>query len=357
MSEPKALGRYQIQGVLGKGAMGLVYDGLDPGLNRRVAIKTILTRKLDAEAARMVAVRFEREVRAVARLNHGNIVQVYDFGTEGDLAYIVMEYVQGKELKDHFDAKTPFDLKTVFRIMMELLDALEFAHEAGIIHRDIKPANVMLDAAGHAKLTDFGVARVVEPEGGAGDAGEATKVGTLVGTPSYMSPEQMQGSAIDRRTDIFSAGIVFYEFLTGRKPFEGTQWGLAQKIIQEDPVWPSALVQIPPEIDRVVARALAKLPEHRYQSARKFADALQRILEGKPPEDPGEAVPLPPSAAPAARGGDAGGQGSEAETEFWNEVKDSDDPEDLALYVEQFPRGKFVELAKEKIAALREESG
>ena len=201
--------------------MGLVYDGLDPGLNRRVAIKTILTRKLDAEAARMVAVRFEREVRAVARLNHRNIVQVYDFGTEGELAYIVMEHIQGKELKDSFDASEKFDLRTIFRIMLELLDALEFAHEAGIIHRDIKPANVMMDASGHPKLTDFGVARVNEPEG---PQAEATRVGTIVGTPSYMSPEQIQGQTIDRRTDIFSAGVLFYEFLTGKKPFEGTQW-------------------------------------------------------------------------------------------------------------------------------------
>jgi len=346
VDELKSLGRYQIQGVLGKGAMGLVYDGLDPGLNRRVAIKTILTRKLDAEAARMVAVRFEREVRAVARLNHRNIVQVYDFGTEGDLAYIVMEHIQGKELKDHFDANQRYDLKTIFRFMMELLDALDFAHEAGVIHRDIKPANVMLDASGHPKLTDFGVARVNEP---AGDQAEATKVGTIVGTPSYMSPEQIQGQKVDHRTDIFSAGVVFYQFLTARKPFEGTQWELAKKIIMEDPVWPSALMQIPPEIDRVVARALAKEPAHRYQTARQFANALQRILKGKQPEDPDLVLPPLPvaAAAPAPAPHD-----NEAEKEFWNDVKDSEDPEDLALYIEQFPSGAFVKLAQEKIAAL-----
>ena len=214
--------------------MGLVYDALDPGLNRRVAIKTILTRKLDAEAARMVAVRFEREVRAVARLNHRNIVQVYDFGTEGELAYIVMEHIQGKELKDSFDAGEKYDLRTIFRIMLELLDALEFAHEAGIVHRDIKPANVMMDASGHPKLTDFGVARVNEPEG---PQAEATRVGTIVGTPSYMSPEQIQGQTIDRRTDIFSAGVLFYEFLTGKKPFEGTQWVLASISARFLAVW------------------------------------------------------------------------------------------------------------------------
>jgi len=343
----KSLGRYQIRGVLGKGAMGLVYDGLDPNLSRRVAIKTILTSKLDKETARLYSMRFEREVRAVARLNHPNIVQVYDFGAEGDLAYIVMEFIQGKELQDYFEKNERFDVKTIFRLMNELLDALHFAHEAGIIHRDIKPGNVMVDAGGHAKLTDFGVARVTDPDG---PQGEATRVGAMVGTPSYMSPEQIQGQTLDRRTDIFSAGIIFYQFLTGKKPFEAAnQWGLQAKIIQEDPVWPSSLVQVPPEFDRIVARALAKDVEQRYQSARSFADSLKRILEGKPPEDPDEVLsqPLPamPSPAPSA-------QETEAEAEFWDEVKNSDDPEDLKLYVEQFPRGKFVEQAKKKIVAL-----
>ena len=227
-----------------------------------------------------------------------------------------------------------------------MLDALEFAHEAGIIHRDIKPANVMIDADGHAKLTDFGVARVTEA---GGNQAEATRIGAMVGTPQYMSPEQVQGQTIDRRTDIFSAGIIFYQFLTGKKPFEGTQFALQQKIVMEDPVWPSAIMQVPPEYDRVVARALAKDVEQRYQSARGFADALKRILEGKAPEDPNEVLknPLPAVPPPAASA-----QNSEAEAEFWDGVKDSDDPEDLKLYVEQFPRGKFIEQAKRKIAAL-----
>jgi serine/threonine-protein kinase len=338
VSDPKTLGRYQIKGVLGKGAMGLVYDGLDPKLKRRVAIKTILTRKLDGEAARMIKVRFEREVRAVARLNHPNIVQVYDFGAEGDLAYIVMEFIQGKELKDYFAANERLDLATIFGLMIGLLDALEFAHEAGVIHRDVKPANVMVVNGAQAKLTDFGVARFTEPQGA---ELEATRAGTIVGTPSYMSPEQIQGQALDRRSDVFSAGVLFYQLLTWRKPFTGTEWELAKKIIDEDPVWPSALVEIPPEIDRVVARALAKRREDRYQSARKFADALRRMLEGKAPEDPDETQPLPAT------------QASEAEKEFWDGVKDSDDAEELALYIEQFPRGAFVDLARRRIEALR----
>jgi serine/threonine-protein kinase len=343
VKELKSLGRYQIKGVLGKGAMGLVYDGLDPTLDRRVAIKTILTSTVDEATARHYSMRFKREVRAVARLNHPHIVQVYDFGTEGELAYIVMEYIEGKELKDYFDAKHPFDLATIFRLMLELLDALDFAHEAGVIHRDVKPANLMVDAAGHAKLADFGVARVTETDG---EQGEATRAGAMIGTPSYMSPEQIQGQSIDRRTDIFSAGILFYQFLTGKKPFEGGQWELAKKIVQDDPVWPSALVQIPPAIDRVIARALAKAPEKRYQTARKFAESLKRIREGKPPEDPDEVLAEPPA-----------GAGSEAETEFWNEVKDSKDPDELALYIEQFPAGVFVELARRKVAELSGKKG
>jgi eukaryotic-like serine/threonine-protein kinase len=336
MEELKSLGRYRIQGVLGKGAMGLVYDGVDPTLDRRVAIKTILTGTLDEATAKHYAMRFRREVRAVAKLNHPHVVQVYDFGTEGDLAYIVMEYVEGKELKDYFEAKHPFDLGTIFKLMIQLLEALDFAHEAGIIHRDVKPANIMIDAAGNAKLADFGVARVTEPEGG--DAAEATRAGAMVGTPSYMSPEQIQGQKIDGRSDIFSAGVLFYQFLTGRKPFEGTGFALARKIVQEDPAPPSTVVQIPPVIDAVVAKALAKDVDARYPNARSFAAALKRIMEGKAPED------LPAKA-------NAGN--SEADKEFWEGVKDSDDPDELELYIEQFPQGAFVELARRRMSELK----
>ena len=327
MGELKSLGRYQIRGVLGKGAMGLVYEGHDATLNRRVAIKTIQTSDLDEATAKHYEKRFQREVRAVARLNHPHIVQVYDFGNEGELAYIVMEYIDGKELKDYLDAKESFDLPSIFRLMGELLEALEVAHQAGVIHRDVKPANVMLDAKRRAKLTDFGVARITE-----GDAASAdmTRAGQMIGTPSYMSPEQIQGQAIDRRTDIFSAGVLFYQLLTGRKPFEGAGFPLAKKIVQDDPTLPSAVTQLPPAIDRVVAKALAKAPGKRFQSAREFAEALALVRDGK-------AIP----------------EVNEAEQEFWNEVKDSDDPADVELYIAQFPQGAYLELARKKMAALR----
>ena len=254
-------------------------------------------------------------------------MQVYDFGTEGDLAYIVMEYIEGKELKDYLDAKEPFDLGTIFRLIGELLSALEFAHEAGVIHRDVKPANVMLDSGKRAKLTDFGVARITE---GDAESADMTRAGQLIGTPSYMSPEQIQGQTIDRRSDIFSAGVLFYQLLTGKKPFEGAGFPLAKKIVQDDPAPPSTLVQIPAPIDRVIARALAKAPEKRYQSAREFAEALERVRIGKP----------------------LGPEVGEAEQEFWNEVKDSVDPGDIELYVAQFPQGAFVELARKRMAEL-----
>jgi serine/threonine-protein kinase len=344
VSELKSLGRYAIKGVLGKGAMGLVYDGHDATLDRRVAIKTILTRSLDEATAKHYEMRFRREVRAVARLNHANIVQVYDFGTEGDLAYIVMEYIQGRELKDMLDAKEGLELGKIFKLMGELLDALDFAHEAGVIHRDVKPANVMIDAQGHAKLADFGVARVAES---GGDQAEATRAGAMVGTPSYMSPEQIQGQAIDRRTDIFSAGILFYQLLTGQKPFDGTGFALARKIVQDEPRPPSSIVQIPDVIDSVVARALAKEAEKRYQTARAFAGDLKLILEGKPPKE----------AAQPAKAASHSKAGGEADKEFWNEVKNSTDPDELELYLEQFPDGTFAGEAQKKLTELRAKKG
>ena len=226
-SDLKRIGRYDIDRVLGEGAMGVVYEGNDGRLHRKVAIKTILKSALDSDSAKEYSMRFAREAQAVARLNHPNIVQVFDFAEEGDVAYIVMEMVRGRELKTFFDAKERFEVKEVVHIMGELCEALHFAHEANIIHRDIKPANVMIESQGRVKLTDFGVARVIDADRTVSDR---TQAGAIVGTPAYMSPEQIQGNVIDRRTDIFSAGVILYEFLAGAKPFTGTgAWGIAKK--------------------------------------------------------------------------------------------------------------------------------
>ncbi|OGA24513.1 MAG: hypothetical protein A3I01_18045 [Betaproteobacteria bacterium RIFCSPLOWO2_02_FULL_65_24] len=374
----KRLGRYDIESVLGKGAMGVVYAGNDSRLQRKVAIKTILKSALDADTAKEYSMRFDREARAVARLNHPNIVQVYDFGEEDDIAYIVMEFIKGRELKDFFDAKERFEPKEVVHIMGELCEALHFAHEAGIIHRDIKPANVMIDSQGRVKLADFGVARITDADRG---TSEKTQAGAIIGTPAYMSPEQIEGADIDRRTDIFSAGIILYQFLTGEKPFtgEGT-WTIAKKILQDEPARPSSINKtISPAFDAVVNKALAKSVKDRFQTAQELGIALKRALEGKAPEDEEKTVvgfapsddatligapPLPAGGRPAAKLAGAaadstGGRAAQAtaaqemDLEFWRAIKDGDDPNDFELYVEQFPNGIYTALAKRKMAKLR----
>ena len=367
-AELKTLGRYNIERVLGKGAMGVVYEGVDPRLNRRVAIKTILKSNLDDDTAKDFAMRFVREAQAVARLNHPNIVQVYDFGEEQNVAYLVMEFIRGKELKNFFDANERFDLKEAVRIMSELCEALEFAHQAGIVHRDIKPANVMIDSQARTKLTDFGVARIQDTDK---TSVEKTQAGTMVGTPAYMSPEQITGGNIDKRTDIFSAGIILYQFLTGEKPFTGGgAWTIAKKIIQEDPPPPSSLNNaVTPLFDAVVNKALAKNVDERFQSARDLALALKRALDGRAADEDSDktvvgGAPMPamsprPSAAAASPESTKGGQtttgagNQEVELEFWRAIKDGNDPDDFELYVAQFPTGIYAALAKRKIAKLR----
>src|SRR5229473_496556 len=368
----KTLGRYNIERVLGKGAMGVVYEGVDPRLGRRVAIKTILKSHLDEDTGKDFAMRFVREAQSVARLNQPHVVQVFDFGEEGEIAYLVMEFIKGKELKTFFDANERFDLKEAVRIMAELCDALDFAHNAGIIHRDIKPANVMLDAQARTKLTDFGVARVQDSDK---TSVERTQAGTMVGTPAYMSPEQITGGNIDKRTDVFSAGIILYQFLCGEKPFTGSgAWTIAKKIIQEEPPLPSSLNNaITPIFDAVVNKALSKNPDTRFQSARDLGVALRRALEGKGIEDdfdktvagamtgeiaalarPAPAVAKAPAQESArTASGTQAGANQEVELEFWRAIKDGNDPDDFDLYVQQFPTGIYAALAKRKIAKLR----
>ena len=368
----KRLGRYDLLRVLGEGAMGVVYEALDPRLHRNVAIKTILTSRLDGESALQYSQRFMREAQAVARLNHPGIVQIHDFGEEGDIAYIVMEYVRGRELGSYFNSNRRFEVKEAARIMTELLDALEFAHQAGIVHRDVKPANVMIDLQGKVKLTDFGVARVVDADHTRAErAGvERTQAGAVIGTPAYMSPEQITGESVDHRTDIFSAGIIFYQLLTGEKPFSGTGgWTIAKKIVQDDPPLPSAInVTVPPLFDAVVHKALAKQVNERFQSAREFATALNLALAGKysevaaaptvlgPEARAAKAQSNPPAAVPRATPAQPKAPTSpgtqEVELEFWRAIKDGNDPEDFELYIQQFPSGIYANLARRKITKL-----
>ncbi len=280
MSELKQLGRYEIVRVLGSGAMGIVYEGLDTKLNRRVAIKTIIRNALvDPDQAADYSERFMREAQAVARLNHSNIVGVYDFGEESDVAYFVMEFVQGNELKQYLDSGVRFSLPKSLDLMIKLLDALEYAHSQGIVHRDIKPANIMIDKAGKLKLTDFGVVKFV-------DSHDGTMAGTMVGTPGYMSPEQILGTGVSPRSDIFAAGVVFYQLLTGQKPFTGDGiFAIQQKIVNEDPLPPSSIdPTLSPAFDQIISKALAKKPEQRYAHANDFAEDIRRCLSAGTPQ-------------------------------------------------------------------------
>ena len=275
------LGRYQIVRVLGRGAMGEVYEGLDPRLNRSVAIKVISTAvMLEPELRASYSARFIREAQAVARLNHPNIVTLYDFGEENGVAYMVMELVRGEELAAYFDMTQDFHLEFTLedavRMSCELLEALGYAHRNGVIHRDIKPANVMLSQDLRVKLTDFGVARMAA-------LGVDPSEGELVGTPSFMSPEQITGQAVGPQSDIFAVGIILYQFLTNERPFRGAgMFAVQQKILHEQPVPPSLLNPLlGPAFDRIVARALAKQPALRYPTAQAFRDDLQRALNGE----------------------------------------------------------------------------
>ena len=280
MSMPTKIGKYDICRELGKGAMGIVYEGYDPVIERTVAIKTIRREQLEQAQAAEILARFKREAQAAGRLNHPHIVAIYDYDEvvpEGDpeggrIAYIAMEFIKGKELKDHFEANERFAVKHIDRIMGELLDALDHAHKNGVVHRDMKPANVILLADGKVKVADFGIARI--------ETSELTQAGTMLGTPAYMSPEQFLGQPVDGRSDIFSCGVILYQFLTGEKPFTGTITTIMHKVLKEEPLPPSTLnVTLPPAWDAVVRKAMAKNPVERFQTAAEFGAAIRSAVQ------------------------------------------------------------------------------
>ena len=273
MDELERLGKYEIRSVLGKGAMGVVFKAFDPHIERAVAVKTIRKDMVDPELAREYMARFKNEARAAGRLHHPNIVGVYEFGEDESVAYIAMEYVEGAGLREYLNSRTSFDFGQLVALMTQLLNALEFAHERGVVHRDIKPTNLIVTKEGQLKVADFGVARV--------DASTLTSAGMVIGTPSYMSPEQCMGKETDARSDVFSTGIVLYELLTGQKPFNGSVATITYKICHEEPVPPSKLsaLKLPQAVDRMVRTALAKQPAERFQSARAFNDALREVAQ------------------------------------------------------------------------------
>ncbi|HYC37473.1 MAG TPA: serine/threonine-protein kinase [Usitatibacter sp.] len=275
MDHPKAIGKYSITRPLGKGAMGMVYEGFDPVIERKVAIKTILGEYLEASEMQEAVTRFKREAQAGGRLMHPGIVGVYEYAHEGEMAYIVMEYVEGEELKRALSSGKRYPLIEVFEIMKHLLGALDHAHKQGVVHRDIKPANLMILPGPKVKIMDFGIARL--------ESSNLTQVGTVVGTPTHMAPEQLMGVPADGRADLWASGVILYELLTGASPFlADTPAAVMHKVLQGEVTPPSAVdASLPAGFDGVVARALAKKAEDRFQSAREFQNALLAALQGK----------------------------------------------------------------------------
>src|ERR1700738_708885 len=303
-------GRYEIVGELGRGAMGVVYKATDPVIGRAVAVKTIKLSEEGTGLARPELLsRFQTEARAAGLLTHPNIVVVFDAGEEEGLYYITMELVEGKSVQALLDAGHAFPLPRVLRIMEQTCSALQFAHERNVVHRDIKPANIMLTGDDTVKVTDFGTAKILQ-------FGTVQQTAHVMGTPSYMSPEQVKGRAVDGRSDIFSLGVMLYEMITGEKPFPGQSiTTVIYKIVNEEPVPPRQInPSIHPGISAAVMKALAKDPETRYQSCRELLEDLRNYraagnVGGSPqstmvlgPGMPNATLPLG-GTAPGTRGG------------------------------------------------------
>ncbi len=292
------LGRYEIIGELGQGAMGVVYKARDPLIDRVVAIKTINLSQALEEREEYEA-RFYQEARAAGRLSHHNIVTIYDVGKSGDVAYIAMEFLQGRELRDILNEKSVLPLYQVLDIVAQVAQGLAYAHEHGIVHRDVKPSNIMIQKDGHVKITDFGIARMAS-------AAVRTQTGMVLGSPKYMSPEQVMGKLTDQRSDIFSLGVMLYEMLTGRPPFSGENVNaIMYQTLNAAPPQPSSLnPAVPDMLNFIVAKALAKKMDERYQNAAEFADDLRACRDSLPQEGALAAVAPPrpqpqPARAPA----------------------------------------------------------
>ncbi|HEX5337725.1 MAG TPA: serine/threonine-protein kinase, partial [Gallionella sp.] len=270
------LGRYRIEKELGKGAMGVVYYGKDPKIGRGVAIKTVaLSQEFEEDELEDVRQRFFREAETAGRLNHPNIVSIYDAGEEHDLAYIAMEFLKGKDLIPYTKPDNLLPLPTVMSIVARVADALDYAHRQNVVHRDIKPANIMYDPETDTpKVTDFGIARITDSN--------RTKTGMVLGTPSYMSPEQLAGKKIQGASDLFSLGVSLYQLACGKLPFAGDSMAqLMYRIANEAPTdILSVRADLPPCLVAIIDKSLAKRVEDRYASGAQMAEALRQCAAG-----------------------------------------------------------------------------
>ncbi|MFZ0770219.1 MAG: serine/threonine-protein kinase [Candidatus Sulfotelmatobacter sp.] len=268
-------GRYEILAELGRGSMGVVYKARDPKINRVVAVKTVSLEGQPAEEEREYRERFLREAEAAGRLSHPGIVTIFDVGEEPETRspYIVMEFVGGPSL----DKLRKIPLETALQLTLEMADALDCAHGQGVVHRDLKPANILLTQDGHAKIADFGVAKL--------NLANQTLGERVLGTPSYMSPEQLNGEAVDGRSDLFSLGVILYTILTGYRPFQGNSAATVSfKVVNREPVLATVLeTDLPAGLDFIIARAMAKDPAQRYQRGMEMVLDIQELREGREP--------------------------------------------------------------------------
>ncbi|HEX5363758.1 MAG TPA: protein kinase [Gallionella sp.] len=356
MEKPKKLGKYEIRRELGRGAMGVVYEAFDPLIERTVAIKTILKSSIDKSEVEEAFNRFRREARAAGRLSHPKIVAIYEYGEDDDMAFIVMELIHGKELKEHFDHEDSFSIDDGIRIVLQILDALDYSHARGVVHRDIKPANILITHSGKIKIADFGIAKV--------DSSLLTQVGAVMGTPTYMPPEQFMGHEVDRRADLYSTGVILYQFLTGKRPFTGGVISVMHQAVNQEATPPSAInPDVSPQLDEVVKKAMAKRPEDRFQSAAEFMAALKAAAQASAPAktptsasdktivdlhkafNSDDTIKLPGRTKPteASRTNDI---------ESWQSITNSQNPADFNRYLQEFPDGEFAQLARLRLESL-----
>jgi serine/threonine-protein kinase len=286
--EKPMLGRYQVEKELGKGAMGVVYLGRDPKINRVVAIKTMaLSQEFDADELVEVKERFFREAETAGRLNHPNIVTIFDAGEEHDLAYIAMEFLKGKDLVPQTKPAGLLPLPQVASIIARVAEALAYAHKNSVVHRDVKPANIMYEAeSDQVKVTDFGIARITDSS--------KTKTGMVLGTPSYMSPEQLAGKKIDGRSDLFSLGVTLYQMCCGQLPFSGESMAQLMFKIANEPHADILTVRpdVPPCLAAIIDRALCKNMDQRYQNGDEMARDLRDCMNASPPAASGVDINL-----------------------------------------------------------------
>ena len=268
---PEWIGRYRVDEVLGRGAMGVIYRAHDPAIGRDVAIKLVRADLLDGEERDGYLARFQHEARAAGRCVHPNIVTIYDFAVHEGNPFIAMEFVNGSNLADTLDASPRFQPNEAVATVLQLLDALSCAHGLGVVHRDIKPANILLQRNGQVKVMDFGISRL--------ESSSLTQNGTVIGTPSYMSPEQCRGDEVDQRSDLFSTGIVLHELLSGSKPFPGKSFSeVLTRVLHSEP--PDLSDLLGPEgigLAAIVRRALRKEPAERFATAAEMAEAIREL--------------------------------------------------------------------------------